>query len=312
MKFISPIKLRIKNFNLYPRLGLIFLQKAIYNRVRGDLMPENLLSVENLRVEVFGKEILHEINFSVDAGEILIIAGESGSGKSTILKSIGGLLSKNFSVDGRIFFDGKEITNISDGERRKLSGDAIGYVFQNAGASFCPIRTIGEQIFESVRAHRDWTEEFFRERAIDIMKKISLDTSTLKEYPFRLSGGMAQRAGILAATILEPKLLLADEPTSALDPVTRIEVVNELLNLREREKISIILVTHDLNVAKRMADKILILRRGLSVEFGTREQIFNNPREKYTQELIEAATFKKWPNRFRDISANYPNVITAN
>ena len=89
---------------------------------------------------------------------------------------------------------------------------------------------------------------------------------------------------------MEPKLLLADEPTSALDPVTRVEVVNELLNLREREKISIILVTHDLNVARRMADKILILRHGLPVEFGTREQIFNNPHENYTRELIEAAT----------------------
>ena len=252
-------------------------------------MPENLLTVENLCVEVGGKKILHGINFSVDAGEILIIAGESGSGKSTILKSIGGLLSKSFSIDGQIFFNGRDITNLADSERRKLSGNAIGYIFQNAGASFCPIRTIGEQIFESVRAHRDWTKDFFRERAIDIMKKIHLDASTLDEYPFRLSGGMAQRVGILAATILEPKLLLADEPTSALDPVTRVEVVNELLNLREREKISIILVTHDLNVARRMADKILILRHGLPVEFGTREQIFNNPHENYTRELIEAA-----------------------
>ncbi|MBR1646735.1 MAG: ABC transporter ATP-binding protein [Selenomonadaceae bacterium] len=253
-------------------------------------MAESLLTVENLRVEVGGKKILHGINFSVDASEILIIAGESGSGKSTILKSIGGLLSKSFSIDGQIFFDGRDITNIADDERRKLSGNAIGYIFQNAGASFCPIRTVGEQIFESVRAHRDWDENFFRERAIDIMRKIHLDAETLNEYPFRLSGGMAQRAGILAATILEPKLLLADEPTSALDPVTRVEVVNELLNLREREKISIILVTHDLNVARRMADKILILRHGLSVEFGTREQIFNNPHENYTRELIEAAT----------------------
>ena len=250
-------------------------------------MVESLLAVENLRVEIDGKKILHDINFSVKVGEILIIAGESGSGKSTILKSIGGLLSKNFSIDGQIFFDGKEITNISAGERRKLSGNSIGYIFQNAGASFCPIRTIGEQIFESIRAHRDWDEKFFRERAFELMTKINLDASTLDEYPFRLSGGMAQRAGILAATILKPKLLLADEPTSALDPVTSSEVVTELLKLRE--KISIILVTHDLDVARRMADKILILRHGKTVEFGTLEQIFNNPREKYTQELIEAS-----------------------
>ena len=252
-------------------------------------MSRELLTVENLFVAYGNKKIVHGVNFSVDAGEILIVAGESGSGKSTILKSIGGLLDKNSSLSGKILFDGHEITNLSDFERRKLAGEAIGYIFQNAGASFCPIRTVGEQIFESVKAHRDWTKKFFRERAIDIMRKINLDAATLDEYPFRLSGGMAQRAGILAATILEPKLLLADEPTSALDPVTRVEVVNELLSLREREKIAIILVTHDLNVAKRMADKILILRHGKTVEFGTREEIFNNPHEKYTRELIEAS-----------------------
>lgn len=248
-----------------------------------------LLTVEDLVVAYGKKRIVHDINFSVKRGEILVIAGESGSGKSTILKAIGGLLGKGGAIiDGQIFFDGKEITYLSDGQRRKISGDSIGFIFQNAGASFCPIRTIGEQIFESVHAHRDWDKKFFIERAEDIMQKINLSPEILEEYPFRLSGGMAQRAGILAATILEPKLLLADEPTSALDAVTQVSVVKELLKLRERQKISIVMVTHDLRIAKFMADKILILKNGLMVEFGTREQIFNEPREKYTQELIRA------------------------
>ena len=251
-----------------------------------------ILTVENLVVAYGKKRIVHGINFSVKRGEILIIAGESGSGKSTILKAIGGLLGKDGAiVDGQIFFDGKEITNLPDGERRKISGDSIGFIFQNAGASFCPIRTIGEQIFESVRAHRDWSKKEFIARAGDIMQKINLAPEILDEYPFRLSGGMAQRAGILAATILEPKLLLADEPTSALDIVTQAGVVKVLLNLRERLKISIVLVTHDLRVARRMADKILIMKRGAAVEFGTREQIFNSPQEIYTQELLKAGYF---------------------
>lgn len=255
-------------------------------------MAEKILTVEDLVVAYGKKRIVHDVNFSVKRGEILIIAGESGSGKSTILKAIGGLLGKGGNIiDGQIFFDGREITFLSDGQRRKLSGDSIGFIFQNAGASFCPIRTIGEQIFESVKAHRDWDKKIFRERATELMQKINLDPTTLDEYPFRLSGGMAQRAGILAATILEPKLLLADEPTSALDVVTQAGVVKELLNLRERQKISIVLVTHDLKVARRMADKILVMRQGTPVEFGTREQIFNEPKELYTQELIEAANF---------------------
>ena len=249
-----------------------------------------ILTVEDLVVAYGKKKIIRGINFSVRRGEILIIAGESGSGKSTILKAIGGLLGKGGAiVDGQIFFDGKEITFLSDGQRRKLSGDSIGFIFQNAGASFCPIRTIGEQIFEAVRAHRDWDKKFFRERAEDIMQKINLSPEVLDEYPFRLSGGMAQRAGILAATILEPKLLLADEPTSALDIVTQAGVVKELLKLRERLKISIVMVTHDLRIAKFMADKILIMRHGATVEFGTREQIFNAAQEFYTRELIKAA-----------------------
>ena len=249
-------------------------------------MSDELLTVKNLRVAYGGKEILRGVSFSVKRGEILIIAGESGSGKSTILKATGGLLGKGGKIiGGQIFFDGKEITDLPDNERRKLSGAEIGFIFQNAGASFCPIRKIGEQIFESVRAHRDWDKKFFCERAIELMRKINLAAEVLEEYPFRLSGGMAQRAGILAATILEPKLLLADEPTSALDIVTQAEVVKVLLKL----KIAIVLVTHDLKIAKRMADKILIMRHGAAVEFGTREQLFNAPRELYTQELLKAA-----------------------
>ena len=254
-------------------------------------MSTELLTVENLSVAYGRKRVVDNVNFSVKRGEILVIAGESGSGKSTILKSIGGLLGRGGAiVDGQIFFDGREITFLSDGERRKLSGDAIGMIFQNAGASFCPIRTVGEQIFESVTAHRDWSKDFFREQAEKLMQKLNLDAAALDEYPFRLSGGMAQRAGILAATILEPKLLLADEPTSALDAVTQVDVVNELLKLRERQKISIVLVTHHLGVARRMADKILIMRHGQPVEFGTREQIFGAPKELYTRELLEATS----------------------
>ena len=271
-----------------PDWGLFFLHDSI-KILHGDLMSE-LLTVENLAVAYGEKRIVDGINFSIERGEILIVAGESGSGKSTILKAIGGLLGKGGTiVGGKIFFDGRDITHLSDGERRKISGDAIGMIFQNAGASFCPIRTIGDQIFESVRAHRDWDKKFFRERATELMRKINLAPEVLDEYPFRLSGGMAQRAGILAATILEPKLLLADEPTSALDVVNQVGVVEELLNLRGRTEISIVLVTHDLKIARRMADKILILRHGEAIEFGTREQIFNAPRRPYTRELIGAA-----------------------
>ena len=223
------------------------------------MMNKNILTVKNLRVLYGENEIVRDINFSVQRGEIFIIVGKSGGGKSTILKSVAGLLGGGAKIYGQIFFDGRDITNLRADERRKLAGAEIAMIFQNAGASFCPIRTIGAQIFESVAAHKDWTREEFLRRARAIAKNINLDENVLYEYPFKLSGGMAQRAGILAAMILEPKLILADEPTSALDAVTQFSVVKELMNLRKKYGVSIVMVTHNLNVAKYMADEIYTL-----------------------------------------------------
>ncbi len=223
------------------------------------MMNENILTVKNLRVLYGENEIIRDINFSLQRGEIFIIVGKSGGGKSTILKSVAGLLGGGAKIEGQIFFDGRDITNLRADERRKLAGAEIAMIFQNAGASFCPIRTIGAQIFESVAAHKDWTREEFLRRARAIAKNINLDENVLYEYPFKLSGGMAQRAGILAAMILEPKLILADEPTSALDAVTQFSVVKELMNLRKKYGVSIVMVTHNLNVAKYMADEIYTL-----------------------------------------------------
>ena len=223
------------------------------------MTKENILTVKNLRVSYGEKNIVSDINFSVKRGEIFIILGKSGGGKSTILKSIAGLLNNNAKIDGEILFYGRNILKISADERRKLAGESISMIFQNSGASFCPIRTIGAQIFESVQAHKNWTREEFLQRAEAIAQNISLDKNVLNEYPFKLSGGMAQRAGILAAMILEPKLILADEPTSALDVVTQFSVVQELMNLRKKYGVSIVMVTHNLNVAKYMADDIYTL-----------------------------------------------------
>ena len=220
-----------------------------------------LLSIRKLCVSYGNSLVVENINFDLARGEILAIVGKSGSGKSTVLKAINGLLGKNARISGgQIIFDNQDITLLDDARRRKLAGRSIAMIFQNAAASFCPIRTIGDQIYEAVRAHEKMSREIFRRRAEAIMEKLNLSPDVLEEYPFRLSGGMAQRAGILAAMILEPKLLLADEPTSALDTVTQADVVKELLELRRREGVSIIIVTHNMAVAKFIADKILVMR----------------------------------------------------
>lgn len=248
-----------------------------------------ILKLDNISISYNSKEVVRNVSFELHRGEILVIAGESGSGKSTILKGIQHLLGKNGKItSGRIFYEGKDLSKIDRESRRQLAGKFFATIFQNATASFCPIRTIGDQIFESVRAHENWSRDKFTIEARKILSKLDLNESVLDQYPFKLSGGMSQRAGILAAMILSPKILLADEPTSALDAVTQVSVVNELLRLRKENGMSIILVTHHLGVAYRMADRILIMRHGSPVEYGTRDEIFNAPKEIYTRELIQA------------------------
>ncbi len=251
---------------------------------------ETFFAVQNLSVAYNGQTVVRSVSFSVRCGEILAIVGESGSGKSTVLKAAQGLLGSGGRVSGgRIMLYGRDIYRLSPAERRReIAGSTVAMIFQNAGASFCPIRTIGEQIYESVREHTDWSREEFTAQSKAVMKRINLPETVLNEFPFRLSGGMGQRAGILAAVILKPALLLADEPTSALDTVTQLSVVKELMELRRQQNIAIVIVTHNMGVAWYMADNILVMRDGEPVEYGAKEQIFRRPQAQYTKELIAA------------------------
>lgn len=246
-----------------------------------------LLAVRNLTVSYGEKQAVRGVNFCLHRGEILVLAGESGSGKSTILRAVMGILDAGFCA-GEILWEGTDVLQLAKDARRKLAGEEIAMVFQNAGASFCPVRTIGSQLYESVCAHRAWSYDEFRERAEALMVQMQLPRAVLDAYPFRLSGGMTQRAGIAAAMLLQPKLILADEPTSALDALTQVRVAKELMALRRRTGVAMLLVTHHMGLAYYMADRILVLRRGETVEQGAREEIFRHPKEAYTKELIAA------------------------
>lgn len=246
-----------------------------------------LLAVRNLTVSYGEKQAVRGVNFCLHRGEILVLVGESGSGKSTILRAVMGILDASVCT-GEILWEGTDVLQLAKDARRKFAGEEIAMVFQNAGASFCPVRTIGSQLYESVCAHRAWSYDEFRERAEALMVQMQLPRMVLDEYPFRLSGGMAQRAGIAAAMLLQPKLILADEPTSALDALTQVRVAKELMALRRRTGVAMLLVTHHMGLAYYMADRILVLRRGETVEQGAREEIFRHPKEAYTKELIAA------------------------
>ena len=192
---------------------------------------KEILSYDSVEISFDGKAVVHDVSFSLHPGEILGIVGESGSGKSTLLKAAMGLLGKSGMVTrGDIWFQEKDIPDLSRGEMQKICGEKIGMIFQDAGASLCPIRTIGEQIYESVTAHKKMSREQAKEKALGLFEKLKFQDGERiwNSYPFELSGGMNQRVGICTAMMQNPPLLLADEPTSALDVATERTILRNL------------------------------------------------------------------------------------
>lgn len=250
-----------------------------------------ILRYDHVDISYNGKAVVRDVSFTLSEGEILGIVGESGSGKSTLIKAAMGLLGPNGLVTrGEILYKGKNLPDLKEKDLRKLCGPELGMIFQSAGASFCPIRTVGAQLYESMTEHEAVSKAEFRDRATALMGKLGFEEPAriLDSYPFELSGGMQQRVGIVAAMLLNPSVLLADEPTSALDVSVQKQVVEEMLLVRETFGSSIVLVTHNLGVIGAMADRVLVMKNGETVECGETAQVLNDPQEEYTRTLLSA------------------------
>ncbi len=250
-----------------------------------------ILRYEHVDISFNGKAVVEDVSFTLDDGEILGIVGESGSGKSTVIRAAMGLLGHEGQVTrGDIYYRGMDLPDLSPAEMRKLNGPDLGMVFQSAGASFCPIRTVGAQLYESMAEHKATDKREFGRRASELLRKIGFTDPQriLDSYPFELSGGMQQRVGIAAAMLLEPKVLLADEPTSALDVSVQKQVVEEMLLVRRTFGTAIVIVTHNIGVIGAMADNVLVMKDGRIVEYGGTRQVLDHPRMAYTQKLMAA------------------------
>lgn len=259
-------------------------------------MNNSLLRVEHVTISYNGKPVVSDVSFELKQGEILGIVGESGSGKSTIIKAIMGLLGEEGMVTrGDIWYKGENLTEMREKNLRKYLGTEIGMVFQDCKAALCPVRTIGVQIHETVSEHEKITIKETRQRAASLMKKIGLEDGNrvLDSYPFELSGGMNQRVGICTAMIMHPNLLLADEPTSALDVTVQKQVVEELLLMRKEYHTAMILVTHNIGVVRKMADRILVLKNGLVRDYGETEKVLDHSQDDYTQKLMNSVLHLK-------------------
>ena len=256
-------------------------------------MERKILTFDSAEISFDGKAVVHDVSFSLAPGEILGLVGESGSGKSTLIKAAMGLLGSDGLVTrGDIFYMGQNILDIPEKEKEfnEIRGAGIGMIFQDAGASLCPIRTIGDQIYESMRAHKKVSRSEAKDRAMDLFDKLNFKDSqrVWDSYPFELSGGMNQRAGIAIAMLMNPPVLFADEPTSALDVSVQRQVVQEMLKLRELFGTAIIIVTHDIGVVRAMADTVLVLKNGKTVEYKEAGKVLNDPQDPYTKKLLAA------------------------
>ena len=250
-----------------------------------------LLDYQHVEISFNGNAVVHDVSFQLRPGEILGLVGESGSGKSTLIKAAMGLLGENGVVTrGDIWFEGKNLPDLSEKEMRRIRGEKIGMIFQDCGASMSPIRTIGEQIVESLAAHHKVNTAKARAAAMELFDKLRFKDGERiwNSYPFELSGGMNQRAGIAIAMLMNPAILMADEPTSALDVAVQRQVVEEMLNIRDVFGTAIIIVSHDIGVVSAMADSILVLQNGNVMAYGKAKDVLENPRNDYTKKLLSA------------------------
>ena len=223
-----------------------------------------LLDYQHVEISFGGNPVVHDVSFQLHPGEILGLVGESGAGKSTIIKAAMGLLgSSGMVTKGDIWFEGKNLPDLSDREMRLICGEKIGMIFQDCGASLSPIRTIGEQIVESMAAHRKVDVVDAKRTAMELFEKLRFKDGERiwNSYPFELSGGMNQRAGIAIAMLMNPSIIMADEPTGALDRKNADEVLNLLFKTREEFGLTLVMVTHDLAIADR-ADRIFRMDNG--------------------------------------------------
>ena len=234
---------------------------------------EELLRYDHVDISYNGIPAVQDVSFTLLPGEILGIVGESGCGKSTLLKAAMGLLGSSGMVTrGDIWYKGRNLPDLPAKELRKLNGPELGMIFQSAGSSFCPIRTVGAQLYEIMTQHGSVAKKEFENCALELLEKLGFEDGRriLRSYPFELSGGMQQRVGIAAAMLLRPGVL------------------EELLLLRKTYGTAIVLVAHNIGVIGAMADRVLVMQDGRTVEYGETQTVLHDPQASYTRMLLSA------------------------
>jgi microcin C transport system ATP-binding protein len=247
----------------------------------------SLLEVRDLSIHFGARRVVENVSFSLDAGEKLALVGESASGKTvTALSTL--RLIENARLTGEILFNGKQVLKMSPEELRDLRGRDIAVIFQEPMSALNPIYTVGDQIVESLELHTDLRGAAAWAEAVEAMRRVGIDEPEQRahSYPHQLSGGQRQRAMIAMALACNPRLLIADEPTTALDVTIRLQILDLLERLRAEAGLALLLITHDLNLVRRYADRVAVMEKGLIVEQGMTADVIERPQHPYTRKLV--------------------------
>ncbi|MFT4181744.1 MAG: ABC transporter ATP-binding protein [Rhizobium sp.] len=252
-------------------------------------MNEPVLAVDDLCVAIHGKPVVDGVSFSISAGEIVCLVGESGCGKSMTAFSVMGLLPPVASISGgAVTLGGRQIKDLDDKALKRLRGNDMSMIFQEPVASLNPLMPVGRQIAEALLVHGGVSGSEAKRRAIAMLEEVGIAEAALraKQYPFELSGGMCQRVMIAMALITRPRLLIADEPTTALDVTIQAQILDLMKRLRAETGTAILLITHDMGVVADIADRVAVMYAGRIVEDGTVDDIFREQKHPYTRLLL--------------------------
>ena len=259
-------------------------------------MAETILQVQHLKTYFYneGKQLRasDDLSYDVHKGECVAIIGESGSGKTVEALSILRLIPypPGLIVGGKVLFHGEDILAMDDKQLKQIRGNKISMIFQEASTALNPVMTIGKQISEPLRIHKGMSKKEAMAESVELLRRMDIPNpeERVKQYPHEFSGGMQQRAMIAMAMACDPELLIADEPTTALDVTVQAQVLEQLNKLRETYQTALIIITHNLGIVARYADRVNIMYGGKIVESGTPYDIFENPHHPYTLGLIRA------------------------
>lgn len=276
----------------------------------------SLLSVRDLSVKFAMRNetvtALDHISFDVGKGERLGIVGESGAGKSITGFALMNLLSRPGFIDtGKILFEGEDIVQTPENKMRQIRGNRMAMIFQDPMVTLNPVLTIGQQMVETLMAHRKLSKTEAEQIAVVKLREVYIPSpeERLAQYPHELSGGMRQRIIIAMALLLDPELIIADEPTTALDVTIQADIMDLLLELCQSNKVGLILITHDLGVVSQMTERTLVMYAGKIIEAGSTREIINDPQHPYTQGLINALPQQTQPGmRLKQIPGNMPSL----